>query len=180
MGGADLELNLGYITDPEEFIMRTINKHLLQQNFENFGPFLLSSIGKVKDSNGYLVNLNGIELEGKMVEIEKTEVELFLPRTKSFFISKFGNQNKQCFAANNKVMSQWDCAIWGINRVSDGSCKTCYLNKTLVWLIKGFETDALELSVKDFKYSFPSELYNFLNIEHRVYIGKRMAYYLRK
>jgi hypothetical protein len=178
VGGAELEVNLGYITDPEEFIMKAINKHLIQQNFENFGPYVTSSTGKVKDVNGNPVNLSGVALAEKMVEIEQTEVQNYLPTAKNLFINQFGNQNKPCYAASGTVMSQFGCAIYGINKTTVGE------NRFLTDLILtaftlGGAPSSIDFANLEFKKTYPGIEYNFLNYVHRVFMGKAMATYLR-
>ncbi|NBA84796.1 hypothetical protein GVN16_03450 [Emticicia sp. CRIBPO] len=186
VGGAEMEINLGYVTDPEEYLMREVNRHLLSKNFKNFGPYLLSSNGKVKDSNGNVVLLEGIELEKKMVEIEQTEVENYLPELKSKFEAKvgsgFGKTLQMCFASNGTTKTPWDCAIFGINKVTLGETTmgtTILLNLiTFVFTGEAGSPASIDDAIRKFKDAY-SERYNFEKMEHRVFIGKKMAEYLR-
>jgi len=178
VGGAEMAVNLGYITDPEEFLMKTINKHLLKQNFENFGPYVTSTTGKVKDVNGNPVNLSGVALAEKMVEIEQTEVQNYLPTAKNLFIDQFGNQNKPCYAASGTVMSQFGCAIYGINKTTVGETRLGTTHLLNIFTLGG-APNSIDKANAQFKISFPNIAYNFLTYEHRVFMGKEMAKFLR-
>jgi hypothetical protein len=178
VGAADIP-NLAYVTNKEEYIMRYVNSELLRRNFKNFGPYLLSDNACVTFDGQSYCHLKGVELEKQMVVIEQTEVGRILPSAKAAFEMKFGRVTEYCFASLS-TMTNWDCAIWGINRVSDGTCKACSIQEIVVWMFKGFKDDAYQKAVDDFKRQFPNILYDFGKIEHRIFIGQTMAKYLRQ
>ncbi len=188
VGAADW-INLGYITNEEEYIMRGVNADLLTKNFINFGEYLLSPTGCVSYDGVSFCGLTGAALEKKMVDIEQSEVEKLIGSVKIEFELKFGKDKTDCFAAsgytsllpfvNETQLTPWECAIWGINRVSDGSCKTCYLNNALVYVLK-LGTDAYSFAKSEFQKTYPGEnSYNFLMFNHRKFIGYKMAEYIR-
>jgi hypothetical protein len=188
VGAAD-NWNFGFIVKEEEFIMREINKRLIKQNFENFENYLITPGAKIT-FQGNPVNLTGLALEAKMVEIEQTEVENYIAQTKSAFEAKYGNSRINCSVGSGpgRVLTPWKCAIKGINIVSDGTCQVCYFDG-LISSIYGasFKGDAFSNAMADFKAGIEyngrrklsNETYNFLNINHRIYIGQRMAHYIR-
>jgi hypothetical protein len=187
VGAADLTVNAWYVYDEDEFIMRGINKRLLKQNFANFGAYLITPGAKIKDTFGQDVNLTGPALEAKMVEIEQQEVENYLIQVKRDFEQEFKTQKSFCFngLAN---LTPWECSIYSINRVSDGTCTTCYADYGISFLYGSWKGDAFSSAMDDFKEGFehngrrkgPDEVYDFLNINHRIYIGQRMVAYLRR
>ncbi|TAH24657.1 MAG: fibronectin type III domain-containing protein [Cytophagales bacterium] len=169
VGGAEGVLpNFAYITDKEEEVMIGINKKLLERNFINFGSYLLNNEGCIKDANSSYCDLKGIELEKKMVEIEQAEVQLI-----------YDNIVKPKFIAEHSI-KELNETIDGINRVSRGDCKgdACSILRIIVTL-NGVQKFSVFEAMDKFKNSFKVP-YDFLNINHRIFIGKEMAIYIRE
>ncbi|WP_337045155.1 hypothetical protein [Emticicia sp. 17c] len=187
VGAAD-NVNAWYVYDEDEFIMRGINKRLLEQNFKNFGDYLITPGAKIKDVNGNPVNLTGPALEAKMVEIEQQEVENYIAQTKYDFQQRFGNVKTYC-ANGLPTITPWECSIYSINRTSEGDCTTCYLDWGISFMYGKWNGDAFSKAMSDFKngvrqqtttFDFtPTGPYDFLSLNHRIYIGQRMAKYIR-
>lgn len=180
VGAADW-VNAGYITNNEEEIMRGVNEQLLIRNFTNFGKYLLYDNGCVTYNGTQYCNLKGAELEKQMVVIEQTEVEDILRVFKRSFEYRHWKTPTYCFASDPYFLTTntpWDCATFGISRVSDGSCKLCIVPFFVTFGVN-FGKDALENAKDDFKKSYPNVLYDFTNINHRVFIGQSMAKHIR-
>jgi RHS repeat-associated protein len=153
VGGAD-EMNLGFMTDEEERVLRGANEFLLQENFKNFGKYALNEGPVMWKGNDYS-NMSGADLDNQMVVIEMSSLQGYLNTYRDDYIEVNGE-------------SAWNELHKGLNAL--------FANDVLRPLTPASNKYAYE-KFKE-KYGQDAE-FDFMNLEHRIFQGQKMAEYLR-
>ena len=153
VGAADM-INLWVMNDAEENILRGANKFLLQENFKNFGNYALGKGAVTWDGKSY-GNLSGADLDNQMVVIEMTILQGYLDDYKKSYTKEHGEK-------------AWENLNKGINEL--------FSNKFLNEATPASNQYAQEEFKK--KYGADAE-FDFMNKEHRIFQGQKMAEYLR-
>lgn len=89
---------------------------------------------------------------------------------------------KDVFAASGAFMTPWDCPIFGINSVTMGESRGGSSRLLdLITFAFTFEAGApasIDYGISKF-LKLHSVKYDFLKFDHRVFLGKKMAEFLR-
>ncbi|MBY0426109.1 MAG: RHS repeat-associated core domain-containing protein, partial [Cytophagales bacterium] len=175
VGAAD-QINLGLqfwpgkylgMTDDAENLLRSANVYLLQENFKNFGPYVLGKgpIKWVNTKTGLLEtfkHLSGAELDNQMVVIEMTTLQNYLDEYKEKYIMQHGKE-------------KWNSVHTNINQL--------FSSQLLNVSAQAFGADnaASNYAQAEFKKKYGEKVeFDFMNLEHRIFQGQKMAEYLRK
>lgn len=155
MVGAADEVNLGFMTDQEESILRGANKFLLQENFRNFGSYALGK-GPVTWNGKSFGHLSGPALDDQMVVIEMTVLQGYLDNYKKDYTRKNGEK-------------AWNDLSEGLNGLFTG------------FLAQRVSPGASKYAQNEFKKKYGKDaIFDFMNLEHRIFQGQKMAEFLRK
>jgi len=153
VGGADL-INLGFMNDEEEKILRGANKFLLQENFKNFGQYVLGT-GPVTWKGQSFEHLNGAALDNQMVVIEMTTLQGYLDDYKKNYIAQNGQE-------------AWDELHSGLNSLFSNA------------MLGTFTPASNKYAQEEFKKHFGEDTdFDFMNLDHRIFQGQKMAEYIR-
>jgi RHS repeat-associated protein len=167
VGGAD-GLNLWFMNDEVEGLLRKANVHLLEMNFKNFGPYVLGS-GPIQWTNPEtgkfetFEHLSGAELDNQMVVIEMTTLQEYLNEYKNNYIQEKGEE-------------KWKDLHDGVNRLFGDRVDYQFLRYMATKM--GGDTKASEYAQAEFKKQF-NEDFDFMEKKHRIFQGQKMAEYLR-
>lgn len=134
-------------------MLRNANAFLIEENFKNFGKYVLGT-GPVTWKGRSYDNLKGADLDNQMVVIEMTTLQGFLNDYKDKFIAKYGAR-------------KWDAMADNVQHL--------FSSPLLNWLTP----EANRHAQKEFKKTHPNEEFNFMNLQHRIFQGQKMAEYLR-
>lgn len=155
VGGAELT-NFGFLSEDSEDLLTSANIYLFEANMKNFGPWLLKR-GEVKGAEG----LSGQAFDNKLVEIEQNELENFLINYKTNYLK-------------NHSQAEWDDMTKNINNLFNKNSGNGYS------LIAMNRSEAFKYGINKFHEKYGSGMdFDFMNKEHRIFIGQAMAEYFR-
>jgi len=152
MVGASDNLNLWLISDRTEDFLRTVNKQLFEYNMKEFGSLATGEVGPNK-----ALGLGSKQADAEMVSREQTALQGFIDGYKKKFIEKNGSD-------------QWNAITENLN---DLFVMGTFSPKRL--LIPG----SVLYGIDKFNESHSGVSFNFENQDHREFLGKAMAEYLR-
>jgi RHS repeat-associated protein len=153
VGAADMT-NLWFMNDAEEDILRGANKFLLAENFKNFWDYALGK-GPVKWKGKSYSKLSGAALDNQMVVIEMTTLQGYLADYKKSYISEHGQK-------------AWDKLNKGLNKLFTNK----FLNEAT--------PASNQYAQREFTKKYGENVqFDFMNLEHRIFQGQKMAEYLR-
>ncbi len=153
VGGADMP-NTVFMNDQEENVLRGANEFLLKENFKNFGKYALGD-GPVTWNGKSYANLSGAELDKQMVVIEMTTLQGYLNDYKNNYIK-------------NNGQDAWNDLHQGLNALFDNR------------LLSPLTPAANRYAQKEFSKKFGKDAkFDFMNLDHRIFQGQKMAEYLR-
>jgi RHS repeat-associated protein len=153
VGGADM-INLGFMNDEEEKVLRDANKFLLSENFKNFGNYAMGE-GPVTWKGKTYNTLSGAQLDNQMVVIEMTTLQGFLDQYRTNYIKKNGQH-------------KWDNLHDGLNGLFSN------------WFLSIFTPASGAYASDEFKKKYGEDaVFDFMKLEHRIFQGQKMAEYLR-
>jgi RHS repeat-associated protein len=155
MVGAAEGINLWFMSSNTENFMAGANKFLFEQNMKNFGPWLTDSKNPITDGKNSYGHLTGASLDNQMVIIEQDKLEIYIDNYKSDYIKKFGQE-------------KWGDMASEINSLFGNS------------VLRRFTPEANKYASLEFKKKYGEDTnFDFMNKEHRVFQGQKMAEFLR-
>jgi RHS repeat-associated protein len=155
MVGAAEGINLFLMSSNTERFMTGANKFLFEQNIKNFGPWLTDPKNPVSDGKNTYGHLSGAALDNQMVIIEQDKLQTYIDTYKIDFIKKNGQ-------------SKWNDMASEINGLFSNS------------LLRRFTPEANKYAASEFKKKYGNDVkFDFMNKEHRVFQGQKMAEFLR-
>lgn len=155
MVGAADEMNMFFMNDEHEKILRGANEFLLAENFKNFGKYVLGE-GAVSWKGKLYDNLSGSALDNQMVVIEMTTLQGYLDQYKKDYVSKNGQD-------------KWNDLSKGLNNLFNNI------------FLGTFSPESNKFSQEEFSKKYGKDTkFDFMNLEHRIFQGQKMAEYLRK
>jgi RHS repeat-associated protein len=154
VGGAEIPGSGIFMSKDAKSVLVGANKFLLKENFKNFGRYALGE-GPVTWGNESYEGLSGADLDNQMVVIEMTTLQRYLDAYKSIYIKKNGQE-------------EWKSVESNLNSL--------FANKALKQFTPNANKYAQDEFVKKFGENTP---FNFMNLEHRIFQGQKMAEYDR-
>lgn len=159
VGAADVP-NLAFMNSQEEDFMRGANRFLLGQNISNFGPYILNESSPVTWHGTSFGNLKGAALDNQMVVIEQTELQGFLDGYKANYIRENGK-------------NAWTDLSQGINTLFASKA-----SESWHFFLKWATPESNQYAQDKFKKQYGDNTqFDFMNIEHRIFQGQKMAEY---
>ena len=155
MVGAAEGINLWFMGSNTEKFMAGANKFLFEQNIKNFGPWLSDSKNPIADGKNSYGHLSGAALDNQMVIIEQDKLQTYIDSYKSDFIKNNGQE-------------KWNDMAGEINGLFGNS------------ILRTFTPEANKYAAQEFMKNYGEDAkFDFMNKEHRVFQGQKMAEFLR-
>jgi RHS repeat-associated protein len=155
MVGAAEGLNLWFMSSNTEKFMASANKFLFEENIKNFSPWLIDPSNPITDGKKAFGHLKGDALDNQMVIIEQDKLQSYIDKYKSEYIGKNGQQ-------------KWDAMAREINNLFDNAA------------LRKLTPEANKYAADKFKEKYgPDAKFDFMNKEHRIFQGQKMAEFLR-
>jgi hypothetical protein len=156
MVGAAEGINLWFMSSSTEKFMAGANKFLFAENMKNFGPWLNDPTNPISDGENSFGHLSGAALDNQMVIIEQDRLQTYIDSYKSDYIKKNGQK-------------KWDDMAGEINGLFGNS------------FLRRFTPEANKYAYQEFTKKYGDDVkFDFMNKEHRVFQGQKMAEFLKK
>ncbi|HNE45177.1 MAG TPA: RHS repeat-associated core domain-containing protein [Chitinophagales bacterium] len=156
MVGRAEKFNFWFISSDAKDFLIAANVYLFTQNMNNFGSFLVEKDGKIKNEAGWsLYDYSTADLDEEMVRIEQVLLDNFIVEYKTEYLK-------------SNSIEAWDQMVANINYLFEND------------LFKQFTPEANKYAAEEFDKKYGTdEDFDFMNLDHRIFLGKKIAEYHR-